>query len=160
MPKLNTGFQVLLAFTALLLLSHAVKGQQITYQDAGRIVWRIDEPEVKQRRTEYRQITFRPLDEVIVEAGGCVQTAGFGDTWKRYVNPSGGASDRLYHGTIFIPGATAGMVRISSITRPYQPEPLHLVVNKFPSHYDGSALYLQLGYEDDDYLGQGGNGYW
>ena len=55
-----------------------------------------------------------------------------------------------------IPGAT-GLVRISSITRPYRPEPLHLVVNKLPPHYDGSPLYLQLGYEDDDY---GDNGYY
>src|SRR5262249_42563752 len=63
-------------------------------------------------------------------------------TWKRYVDPSGDNSDRLYHGRIFIPGATAGLVRISSVVGE------RLVVNKFPAHYDGSSLFLQLGYED------------
>lgn len=140
-------------------------------QDSSHLKWRIDGPGVKGPRKEYSNIiyrdpggaarhgsiSFRPYDEVVVQAGGCVQTGGHGDTWKRYVNPSGNASDRLYHGKLSIPGATAGLVRISSITRPYRPEPLHLVVNKLPPHYDGSPLYLQLGYEDDDY---GDNGYY
>jgi uncharacterized repeat protein (TIGR01451 family) len=141
----------------VLLSPTDLSAQQIIYQDATRVVWRIDSPDVTRPRQLIPQIVFQPFDEVVVRAGGCAQTGGAGDTWKRYVNPSGGATDRLYHGRIFIPGATAGLVRISSITSPYQPQPLHLIVNKLPPHYDGSPLYLQLGYEDENY---GDNGYW
>jgi uncharacterized repeat protein (TIGR01451 family) len=141
----------------LVLFSSANADPEILFQDAGRIVWRIDYPPVRVPRQVIPQIVFRRFDEVIVRAGGCAQTGGAGDTWKRYVNPSGGATDRLYHGKIFIPGATAGLVRVSSITSPYQHQPLHLIINKLPPHYDGSPLYLELGYEDEDY---GDNGYW
>ncbi|MDX6613016.1 MAG: hypothetical protein QOD75_2202 [Blastocatellia bacterium] len=112
---------------------------------AQQTVWRIDQPDVDIPRKDYPMVTFRKYDEVIVTGGGCVHTRGSGQTWKRYINPSGNNSDRLYHGRISIPGATAELVRISSI------EGQHLVVNKFPAHADDAPVFLQLGYEDDDY---------
>jgi len=120
--------------------------------------WLIEPPEVttarKQYDTEPKRIEFKKGDEVTVTGGGCIDTGSslplwkwlrLAKTWKRYVDPSGSNSDRLYHGRILIPGATDGLVRISSI------EKQTLVVNKFPDHYDDSPLFLQLGYEDDNH---------
>jgi len=45
-------------------------------------------------------ITLLEGDRVSIRACGCVQTGGEGDTWKRYVNPSGPDSDKLYHGAV------------------------------------------------------------
>ncbi|HCC58396.1 MAG TPA: hypothetical protein DEQ47_14285 [Solibacterales bacterium] len=112
-----------------------------------RTVCRIDEPNVRQQLTPYRQVTFHAGDRVIVNAGGCVQTGGHGATWKRYVNPSGPDSNRLYWGTISIPGATQGVVRVSSVLG------RQLTV---PAGLPDSDLYLGLGYVDDGY---GDNGY-
>jgi hypothetical protein len=39
-----------------------------------------------------------------------VQTGGHGATWKRYVDPTPDVG--LYHGTIFIPGATNGLIEL------------------------------------------------
>jgi hypothetical protein len=78
-------------------------------------VVRIDEPDVRQPIEEFRSVRFQPGDRVIVDAGGCVQTGGAGRTWKRYVDPRGPNSNRLYHGLIMIPGATAGLVRIAGV---------------------------------------------
>jgi hypothetical protein len=112
------------------------------------VEWRIDEPNVKQRMTAYPQIRFQPGDRVTINAGGCAQTGGSGATWKRYVDPQGPNADRLYHGLIWIPGATPGLVRIASVISRPQSIPLGI---------DPAQSYLRLGYEDDDY---GDNGYW
>lgn len=83
------------------------QGPQIKCGQSGTTIsCRIDQPTVTQRRTEYSAITFQPNDKIFVQAGGCVQTGGSGDTWKRFVNPQGKNSDRLYHGLISIPGRT------------------------------------------------------
>jgi len=132
---------LLVGFTSVAAQETVVKESETAQQ----VVWRIDQPEVDRPRKDYPKVQFRKYDEVIVTGGGCVHTGGVGKTWKRYIDPSGNNSDRLYHGRISIPGATAELVRISSI------EGLHLVVNKFPNHYDDAPLPLQLGYEDDDY---------
>ena len=104
---------------------------------------------VTRRETSYnagdRSIRYVWGDIITVQAGGCVQTGGSGDTWKRYVDPSGSNSDRLYHGLIPIPGVTPGLVRIAGwLNRP-------LVVP--PGCTWGR--YLHLGYEDDDYSDNG-----
>src|SRR5262249_34587993 len=64
---------------------------------------RINMPNVQDRWTEYVYIRFRSGDQLtIINAGGCVQTGGFGPhTWKRYVNPD--PSD-MYYGRIQLPG--------------------------------------------------------
>ncbi len=124
--------------------------ERITRHDlgSGSVQWRIDEPNVKRRVTEYRGITFQPGDRLTIEAGGCAQTGGSGKTWKRYVDPRGPNADRLYHGLIWIPGVTGDLVRIQGvIARSW-------TILRVP---DPSQLFLRLGYEDDDY---GDNGYW
>jgi hypothetical protein len=115
---------------------------------AQRTTCRIDEPVVTRRLSTYPQITFKPRDRVTVQAGGCVQTGGAGQTWKRYVNPSGPNSDRLYHGLIQIPGVQSDLVRISGVAT----HPVNV-----PATVDPHNAVLRLGYEDDDY---GDNGYW
>src|SRR5215471_11476898 len=107
---------------------------------------RIDQPTVTQRRTTYSAIQFRPGDKILVNAGGCVQTGGSGSTWKRFVNPQGDNSDRLYHGLISIPGRTEQRIQG--------------VVNQtitLPSVIPPAEANLVIGYEDDNY---GDNGYW
>jgi hypothetical protein len=121
--------------------------------------WRIDEPNVKQHVTPYPQIKFQPGDKVTIQAGGCVQTGGSGNTWKRYVNPSGPNADRLYHGLIWIPGLIGGRAATG-----VPPDPKRIVAYTgpnqsitVPSGLDNAQLYLRLGYEDDGY---GDNGYY
>ena len=85
-------------------------------------------------------------DIVTVHGEGCVHTGGLGLTRKRYVDPQGPNSDRLYHGRVWIPGATDGLVRISAV----QDRPL--IVGKRPPHEEPQQqLRVKLGYEDDDY---------
>jgi hypothetical protein len=110
-------------------------------------VCRIDEPNVKVPSEEFRQVTYRPGDDVTVDAGGCAQTGGSGRTWKRYVDPQGPNSDRLYHGLIWLPGATNGMQRIGKNHQVF-----HVA-----SNIGASLTFLRLGYEDDEY---DDNGYW
>src|SRR5437868_5696323 len=104
-----------LSLGTLLNLSPPAKAQESVIKekdDPLQTVWRIDQPQVDTPRKDYRQVTFQKYDEVIVTGGGCVNTRGSGQTWKRYVDPSGDNSDRLYHGRISIPSATADLVRI------------------------------------------------
>jgi hypothetical protein len=110
---------------------------------------RIDEPIVTQRTTEYRTIVFTPGDFVTVQAGGCVQTGGHGATWKNYVEPGGSDSRHLFSGLIWIPGITAGLVRIGALTDRTVRVPLSF--QSLPV----SQMYLRLGYEDDDYSDNG-----
>jgi hypothetical protein len=131
-----------------------------------RIDWRIDKPNVKQRMTSYEQIRFQPGDRVTVQAGGCVQTGGHGNTWKRYVNPSGGGADHLYHGLIWIPGLIGARTQSAGPPgAPAQKDDLKRIAgyvnHTFPAPPDiGTAPNnptLILGYEDDGY---GDNGYY
>jgi len=115
-------------------------------QSGTTINCRIDQPTVTQRRTEYRAIVFKPNDTILVNAGGCVQTGGSGATWKRFVNPSGPNSDRLYHGLISIPGRTEE--RIQGVVG-------HSI--QLPPVIEPAMAFLVIGYEDDNY---GDNGYW
>jgi len=107
---------------------------------------RIDRPNPTRRSTDYPQITFQPGDTVTISAGGCVQSGGHGSTWHRYVDPSGGDSDKLYHGLITIPFATGSLERIQK----YQNKQVHVAANAPPGN-----LHLQLGFEDDDYSDNG-----
>src|SRR4051794_30646091 len=90
------------------------RAEQITQSTFGNVdQWFIREPVVnlplKSGSTEeqgkfYSQITITGGDTIFVSAGGCVQTGGHGLTWKRYVDPQGTNSDRLYHGRLILPG--------------------------------------------------------
>jgi hypothetical protein len=119
-------------FLLVLLLCRSVFGDQ----------FEIAKPDVTHPRAVRSDITFQPGDEVIVHAGGCVNVGG-GD-WRDYVAPSGRESDRLFHGRINIPGATAGLVRIGTVID----RPLH--VDVLPPHRIG-PLALEIGYEAEDY---------
>jgi len=112
--------------------------------DGARIL-RIDQPEVRSGRwAPSPAVSFVNGDRVTVQAGGCVQTGGRGSTWKRYVDAIGSNSDRLYRGTISIPGATDNFVPIASVLG------RTLEIARGPTT-------LSLGYLDDDYSD---NGYW
>jgi hypothetical protein len=103
------------------------------------VVCTVNEPNVRQRVTEYPQIELLAGDHVFIEAGGCVQTGGHGLTWKRYVDP---ASDSdLYHGLISIPGVTSGLSRLSTL------------VNRSVTVTQNSSLIL--GYQDNHYEDNG-----
>jgi hypothetical protein len=116
-------------------------------QTGNTVTWRIDRPNVSRRSTPYPNIRFQAGDTVTIAAGGCVQTGGSGRTWKRYVDPQGPNSDRLYHALINIPGVTPGTVRVAGwINRPL----------RIPAGIDPQRLFLTLGYIDDNY---GDNGY-
>ncbi len=110
---------------------------------------RIDQPVVDQRAKNgfaYSNVVLRPGDLVTVTAGGCVQTGGSGKTWKRYVNPSGPNSNRLYYGTITVPGATP------------RGFPVHIQTNhqySVPAGVASPNNVLVLGYVDDDYSDNG-----
>jgi len=101
----------------------------------------IRQPNPKNDVTPYQSITFAPGDEIVVDAGGCVQTGGSGDTWKRYVDPSGDESDKYYFGEIWIPGVTQVMQPIQGIVH----KPLFV-----PTGASTNNLFLRLGYSDDD----------
>ena len=115
----------------------------------GQITCVINEPLVTTHESTYPMVVFAPGDIVEVTADGCVQTGGHGNTWKRYVNPSGPNSDHLYHGLIRIPTGTenSALVRIEKeIGRQ-----IHVTGAGVPV----SSLFLHLGYEDDDYSDNG-----
>ena len=115
----------------------------------GTWICTINEPNVTQAETAYPAVVFAPGDILEVNANGCVQTGGHGATWKRYVNPGGDNSDRLYHGLIRIPTGTPGngLVRIQSIVS----NPFVVTGTGVPE----SQLFLDLGYEDDNYSDNG-----
>jgi hypothetical protein len=117
----------------------------------GHLVCTINQPVVTQKETVYSSVVFVRGDHVTVQADGCVQTGGKGLTWKRYVNPSGPNSDRLYHGLINIPNFTPNgeLVRIGTVIG------VPIVISG--GGVAGAPLLLHLGYEDDAH---GDNGYY
>jgi hypothetical protein len=102
-------------------------------------------------------MVFYPGQRLLIKAGGCVQTGGKGLTWKRYVDPRGPDSDRLYHGLIGLPFLTSsfrqspivsGLVRIQDVVGRVYVVPALKAGSREP-------MYLRLGYEDDDYSDNG-----
>lgn len=123
----------------------------ITINNPNVTQYRIDQPIVDRRMTSYPGISFQASDQVTLSADGCVQTGGSGDTWKRYVNPSGdnsGARNGSYHGTVTIPNATnAQGVPLSS-----EISIIDAIATKITVH---AASSLNLGYVDDKYSDNG-----
>ena len=127
--------------------------QKITHTvsaDPKTETWHIYNPIVNQEVTEYPTIRFQPNDSIKVNATGCVQTGGKGLTWKRYVNPSGPNSDRLYYGLIWIPGIVGapwpGLKRFKDING---------TTFGAPANLSTAQAYLRLGYIDDGYSDNG-----
>jgi hypothetical protein len=112
-------------------------------------VWRIDEPDVSKPNVAHQPIALKAGDTVAIQAGGCVQTGGLGLTWKSYADPRGHNSNRLYSGTVTIPGTPTG--RIAEFIGKT------VTVPELPQGAVDTPMYLTLGYEDDDY---DDNGYW
>lgn len=114
----------------------------------GKIDCTINKPVVTQHEYE-TTVVFAPGDNVEGKADGCVQTGGSGDTWKRYVNPTGGDADHLYHGLIRIPTGTkdSALVKVNTVIG----SQLRVTGVGVPE----SQLVLHLGYEDDDYSDNG-----
>lgn len=131
--------------------AHALDPRCSNRAATGIIACVIDRPNVTQHETVYPSVQFAPGDIVEVQADGCVQTGGWGPTWKRYINPAGPDSDRLYHGLVRIPSALpagSGLIRIESVVGHRQ--------RITGTGLTLSQLVLHLGYEDDGY---GDNGY-
>jgi len=123
-------------------------------------------PVVKQRITP-TGITLSRDDHVTIRACGCVQTGGHGKTWKRYVNPSGPHSDRLYHGVMALdnfniipPQGTTARCCTSSPTIPGAIRISDMIAaqNRGFKFQVRRQTVLVLGYEDED-NGYGDNGY-
>ena len=119
-------------------------------------VWRIDRPQVwanhRDGEVDYPMITFKPGDHLSFLAGGCVQTGGRGNTWKRYADPRGPNAQELYWGTVFIPDVTLGeFAKIGFLEKegwkiiPPAPSGTH------------PTRFLKLGYIDDE---RDDNGYY
>ena len=128
------------------------------------MVWKIPNPIVNRAVAIYDgkntapAIQFQPGDKVSITAGGCVQTGGVGKTWKRYVNPSGPNSDKLYFGSIDIPGLTNGLRPLRTMGCHYNTQrPDECTIDLPGTVKSASEMFLQVGYADDGY---GDNGYY
>ncbi len=153
---LGTALLALLGYAVSLLAAPPDSDGRVTHTVSGNTeTWRIDEPNVKKKIIEFQQIRFQAGDKVRVTGGGCVQTGGWGKTWKRYVDPLGPNSDRLYHGMVLIPGAI-GELPADSLDRFAR----ILIIKGHDFDVKGITeprkQHLWLGYEDDGY---GDNGY-
>jgi hypothetical protein len=142
------------------------------------IKWTITKPEVRRRLTEYPDITFEPGQVVSVTAGGCVNTSSRDHSWRDYVNAADEQwhfernADRLFHGLIWIPGASiqhrgvqlptpvgTALVRIAAVADRLSTSKVskQFVIANPPA---GVQPFLRMGYEAVDYRldGQGGYG--
>ncbi len=148
MARLSYSVFFSLSCLSVSVIAYAAPPDFRCSQSGTTITCSLSEPVVNQARYEYHSVIFQPNDKVVVQAGGCVQTGGHGLTWKRYVDPQGPNSDRLYHGLITIPGITGpSLVRIQGIVGK---------TLQIPATIDPKNNFLVLGYEDDGY---GDNGY-
>ena len=132
-------------------------------------VLNIQNPVVNKSNFAFKSIILHPGDEIMVSAGGCVQTGGSGATWKRYVDPEGDRSGAEvpegYHGTITIAGAFAavpGSPTTYDPTNEVKRWPIYraihtkiLVPDLIAQGPPPEPQYLYLGYEDDEYSDNG-----
>lgn len=146
---------LLLVFSAL--LAHAQIFDLTRCPDRTKTgIFRCDIPRpiVNQEEWVRQDVQFAPGDTVYVGGEGCVQTGGHGATWKRYVNPSGADSDRLYHGQVLIPSARLSGTNVgNSLTRIRDVVGRAIIVTG--EGVPLSALVLHGGYEDGDYSDNG-----
>jgi hypothetical protein len=152
----------LAAWSLAACVSKHVPMPQILPVTADHPYYEIRQPVVNTRLYRYPKVQFKPGDRVTVfEAGGCVNTGGLGKTWKAYVDPKGDQTARLYHGLIWIPGATQVAPDASSnlfVPEGSNPVRLEGVVGKtyiIGPGYSATGGSLYLGYEDDDYRDNG-----
>ena len=153
--KTTINFTLIRMLVPLALLSVPRIGhaEQITHSTYDKIdQWFISEPVVNlplpfggpvavDEGKFYEDMLIRPGDTLLISAGGCVQTGGHGLTWKRYVDPQGPNSDRLYHGLIGLPGLP--VMRIQDFMNQYQER----YIAPVEAQPYTSAFFLS--YEDD-----------
>jgi hypothetical protein len=101
-----------------------------------------DEPAVDQQTTN-TGYTFPAGSHVRIQADGCEQTGGSGETWKRYVNPDPSNGNTEFHGRVGIYSSTGGPTTLGN-TR-------ILSIDQSAYHRVTTPSYLQVGFEDDDY---------
>ncbi len=118
------------------------------------IIYLIEKPIVTKSGCIYSGIEFLEPGQLEVFAGGCVQTGGGGETWKRYVNPKD--SDDNYMGTLEVKGASVlgsdGLEEVGKET-----------ISQFVSWTNsGKNIYVldgthhvAIGYKDDDHSDNG-----
>lgn len=151
-PVSFRGWVIFLA--ALIVCVATCSGQEFdprcsSRSGSGRFNCTLKQPVVTRADWTYQVVQFAPGDKVYVNADGCVQTGGSGPTWKRYVNPTGGDSDRLYHGLVRIPsGRLAGTDVGNTMTR--IKDVVGRLITVTGQGVATSALVLHLGYEDDN----------
>jgi len=157
---LSAAWTVLVAastFVPCVQVLHAQSDGIVTHRITGNTeTWQVREPNIKKKILSFPQIRFRVGDQIKVSGGGCVQTGGAGKTWKRYVDPLGPNSDRLYHGMVLLPGAIGELPadNLNDFARILIVKGTAFTVKPIS---DPSMLHLWLGYEDDNY---DDNGYW
>jgi hypothetical protein len=114
-------------------------------------IWTINKPRVDVKELDLPNIKTSTGDLVSVFAGGCVQTGGRGQTWKRYVIPiTGGLThdeDHLYFGSISIEGAIPEQRLKSAVTHGAF-EVQSVTANSFVH-----LFYSDNGYGDNGYTG-------
>jgi bacillolysin len=105
------------------------------------------------------KILFQEGDSVVLIGGGCVQTGGGGNTWKRFVIPQGPNSDKLYFCTVQVPGITKGLVPFRTLDggiNPAKPDVFTASLSpKVPANIPESERFFKLGYVDDNYSDNG-----
>jgi hypothetical protein len=125
--------------TVLLAIQPAVGRADCPQTGTNQICY--DRPAVDKAVTD-TGYTFPAGSHVTIQANGCEQTGGSGDTWKRYVNPDPPNGSSFYglagiYPTTHGGPTTLGLTRISSIQgHVYRPT---------------TQSYLQVGFKDDDY---------
>ena len=131
--------------TTTVRIDSAVSAGSDTF--ATRVNVAIQHPDVRAPSQSFPQISLRPGDRWLLDAEGCVQTGGVGKTWKRYVNPLGPGTDRLYH----------AWVRVLDGAPPSRLESVIGREQIIPTAADPASLHFTLGYIDDDYTDNGYN---
>lgn len=144
-----------LTLATLGIASNASADQEVITEFNGDSHWiRVSEPEVRRAQTPLPIVVYKG-DRVWIRAGGCVQTGGGGKTWKRYVNPSGPNSYRLYHGQIQIPGAVESLTNLDQLVGGDGAWSRMWTIGEGNQNFFPGEI--NVGYTDDGY---GDNGYW
>jgi hypothetical protein len=124
--------------------------------------WVIDQPLITQPQSSYPDVTYQAGDTLVLNAGGCAQSGGHGDTWYNYVSPQANAGE--YYGMVDLPRIGVGSG--SSSDAPAWSKIQDIAGRDYPV-LTGSLdknLFLSLGYWDDGWpnsqSGYSDNGYY
>jgi hypothetical protein len=127
-------------FTLLLALHPAAGRANCPPVGANQVCY--DQPAINGSFTN-TGYTFPAGSHVRIQANGCEQTGGSGDTWKRYVNPDPWGNATQYHGLAGIYPIAAGGPATLPLTRISGIQGAYYRVTR--------ASYLRVGFEDTDY---------